>query len=64
MSINQEGNRRALLDLLLAFEADDNNAGLSDQDIQEEIDTFMFEVLTVLFYYIVSLLPSNSFKGP
>ncbi|XP_057376934.1 cytochrome P450 4C1-like [Daphnia carinata] len=41
--IKPKGNRRALLDLLLAVEADENNAGLSDQDIQEEIDTFMFE---------------------
>ncbi|KAI9563477.1 hypothetical protein GHT06_010940 [Daphnia sinensis] len=41
--IKPKGKRRALLDLLLAVEADETNAGLSDQDIQEEIDTFMFE---------------------
>lgn len=34
----------ALLDILLEVESDKEDEGLTDKDIQEEIDTFMFEV--------------------
>ncbi|EFX88386.1 hypothetical protein DAPPUDRAFT_311388 [Daphnia pulex] len=38
------GNRRPLLDTLLgAKSSDGTNVGLADKEIQEEIDTFMFE---------------------
>ena len=41
-----EGNRAALLDLLL--EAMTNDVGLTPKDVREEIDTFMFEVKTII----------------
>lgn len=40
----RSGSRRALLDILLEAETDGSKFGLDDKDIQEEIDTFMFEV--------------------
>ena len=40
--LNKQGNRKPRLDLLLDV-AEDGNV-LSDLDIREEIDTFMFEV--------------------
>jgi hypothetical protein len=44
------GNQLALLDLLIT--ASDDGQVLSNQDIQDEIDTFMFEV----YYFPVKII--------
>lgn len=51
---NQEGKKRqALLDMLLKTK-DEHGNKMSHKDIQEEVDTFMFEVSTSCVW-IVSL---------
>lgn len=47
------GSRRALLDILLEAKTDGRKVGLDDKDIQEEIDTFMFEVYPILSFYLI-----------
>lgn len=52
---NQEGKKRqALLDMLLKTK-DEHGNKMSHKDIQEEVDTFMFEVSTSCVWICVSL---------
>ena len=58
------GNRRPLLDTLLRVESSDGTGvGLADEEIQEEIDTFMFEVNAIEVFEITYLYNFFFLKG-
>lgn len=44
LAIGRTKKRRAFLDLLLEELGDEENAKMTDKEIREEVDTFMFEV--------------------
>lgn len=56
--LEDEGKRKAFLDLLLDMHISDPK-GLTEYDIQEEVDSFMFAV-NHLKYNLISKTPSYS----